>query len=420
MPPRGMFELAWIGIPAALVVAVYFAVVGHRLLPDHGVDGAGLEDGLKDCLFEIRVDDDPAIVGKTVEEAGLRALGDAYLVHLRRNRRFVPVRPRLGLEAGDILSFTGKPQAIDMLLERSGLVRALEAPDAPPDGSLPLFEAVVADTSALVGRTLRASSFREKYGGVVLAIQRKNEQLAGSLGRIPIKAGDLLLIEAEPSFARRWNAVRDDFYLVAPRMQDRVLSKTRKSPLAIAIMLGMVGLVAVGLMPIVTASFAAAIGMIATRCLTFREAKASVDISVLLIIAAALGIGKAVEITGLAHAAADLLVSGTIFLGPLALLVAIYAVTNVLTELITHKAAAVLMFPIAIAAAVELGYDPRPFAFIVAIGAAASFVTPIGYQTNLMVLAAGGYRYRDFLRNGLPVALLVMAVAVSVAAALWL
>ncbi|MBT8401331.1 MAG: SLC13 family permease [Rhodothermia bacterium] len=420
MEPMGMFELAWIGVPAAIAITIYFAIGGHRLLPDRTVDSAALEDGLKDCLFEIRVDDDTAIVGKTVEEADLRALGNAYLVHLRRGRRFVPVRPQIGLEAGDILSFTGKPDAIDHLLERPGLVRALPAPDTSPDGSLPIFEAVVADTSSLVGRTLREASFREKYGGVVLAIQRKNEQLAGSLGRIPIKAGDLLLIEAENRFARRWNANRDDFYLVAPRKQDRVLPKTSRAPVATVIMLGMIGLVTAGVMPIVTASFAAALGMIATKCLSFREAKASVDISVLLIIAAALGIGKAVEVTGLAQASAGLIVGATAVLGPLALLVALYLTTNVLTELITHKAAAVLMFPVALAAAADLGYDPRPFAFIVAIAAAASFVTPIGYQTNLMVLAAGGYRYRDFVRNGLPVALIVMCIAVAVASVVWL
>ncbi len=420
MQPMGMFELAWVGVPALVVVALYFAVAGHRLLPDRGGDGQALDDGLRDCLFEVRVEDSSALAGKTVEEAGLRALGDAYLVHLRRGGRFVPVRPGIGLAAGDILTFTGKAEMIDRLLERPGLTRALPAPEVGDSGRLPMFEAVVAETSSLVGKTLREASFRETFAGVVLAIQRKNEQLAGSLGRIPVKAGDLLLIEAEPNFAKRWNANRDDFYLVAPRAQDRMLPKTRKAPLAMAVMIGMIVLVATGVMPIVTAAFAAALGMILTRCVSFTEARASVDISVLLIIAAALGIGTAVEVTGIAQVTAGGLVSATGALGPVALLAAIYLATNVLTELITHKAAAVLMFPIAVAAAAELGFDPRPFAFIVALGAAASFVTPIGYQTNLMVLAAGGYRYRDFVRNGLPVALIVMGVAVSVASILWL
>ncbi len=420
MRPMGMFELAWIGVPALAIVAIYFALVGHRLLPDRGAPGQALDDGLRNLLFEVRVEDDSILAGKTVEEAGLRALGDAYLVHLRRDGRFIPVRPGIGLAAGDILTFTGKAGMIDRLLERPGLTRALPAPEVPQSGSLPMFEAVVADTSTLVGRTLREASFRETYGGVVLAIQRKNAQLAGSLGRIPIKAGDLFLIEAEPNFARRWNANRDDFYLVAPRAQDRLVPNTSKSPIAMVIMLGMIVLVTAGVMPIVTAAFAAALGMILTRCVTFGEARASVDISVLLIIAAALGIGKAVEVTGIAQVTADGLISATAPFGPVALLAAIYVATNILTELITHKAAAVLMFPIAVAAAAGLGFDPRPFAFIVAIGAAASFVTPIGYQTNLMVLAAGGYRYRDFVRNGLPVAILVMTVAVTVASLLWL
>ncbi len=420
MQPMGMFEIAWIGVPAAVIVAAYLALVGHRLLPDRGSAKATFEDGLKECLFEIRIDDDPAIVDKTVEEAGLRALGDAFLVHIRRGRRFIPVRPQLSLQAGDILSFSGKAEMIDKLLERPGMVRALESAAAAEGAGLPIFEAVVADSSPLVGRTLRQVGFRETYGGVVLAIQRKNQQLAGSLGRIRIDAGDLLLIEAESNFARKWNSSRDDFYLVAPRINGRTASRTRRAPVAAAILAAMIAAVAFGIMPIVTAAFVAALGMIATRCLTFADAKESVDFPVLLIIAAALGVGKAVEITGLAQAGADLLVGSTGFLGPIGLLAAVYVSTNVLTELITHKAAAVLMFPVAVAAALELGYDPRPFVFIVAIGAAASFVTPIGYQTNLMVLAAGSYRYRDFVRCGLPVAVLVLAIAVVAASVVWL
>ncbi len=420
MEPMGMFEIAWIGVPAALVIAIYFALGGHRLLPDRGSGVGATDDGLKDCFFEVRVAEESAIVGKTVEEAGLRNLVDAFLVHIRRGKRFIPVRPQMVFESGDILSFTGTVEMIDRLLERPGLERALPAPESGAGGSLPVFEAVVSDSSALVGHTLRESSFRERYRGVVLAIQRKNEQLSGSLGRIRIRPGDLLLIEAEPNFAQRWNATRTDFYLVAARKEDRAMPRSRRAPVALVILIGMVGLVAAGILPIVTASFAAALGMIATRCLNFGEAKSSVDVSVLLIIAAALGIGQAVEVTGLARVSAAFLVGSTSGLGPVALLVSIYLATNVLTELITHKAAAVLMFPVAVAAAADLGFDPRPFAFIVAIGAAASFVTPIGYQTNLMVMSAGSYRYRDYVRAGLPVALIVMAVAVSVATYVWL
>ncbi|MDX1739826.1 MAG: SLC13 family permease [Rhodothermales bacterium] len=420
LEPMGMFEITWIGLPAALAVALYFAVAGHRLLPDRTSGLSAAEDGLKDCFFEVRVSDDSLLAGKTVEEAELRNLVDAFLVHVRRGQRFIPVRPQMVLEAGDILSFTGKAEMIDRLLDRPGLERALPAPGTGPGGSLPIFEAVVAESSSLVGHTLRDLSFRERYRGVVLAIQRKNEQLSGSLGRIRIRPGDLLLIEAEPNFAQRWNSSRTDFYLVAPRAYDRSLPSSQRAPVALAILIGMVALVATDILPIVTASFAAALGMILTRCLNFGEAKSSVDVSVLLVIAAALGIGKAVEVTGLAQVSADLLVGSTAAFGPVALLASIYLATNVLTELITHKAAAVLMFPVAVAAALELGFDPRPFAFIVAIGAAASFVTPIGYQTNLMVMAAGGYRYRDYLKAGLPVALIVMAIALSIAVSLWL
>ncbi|NNE46699.1 MAG: SLC13 family permease, partial [Rhodothermales bacterium] len=240
MEPMGMFEIAWIGVPAALVIAIYFALGGHRLLPDRGSGVGAADDGLRDCFFEVRVAEGSAIVGKTVEEAGLRNLVDAFLVHIRRGKRFIPVRPQMVLETGDVLSFTGTVEMIDRLLERPGLERALPAPESGAGGFLPVFEAVVSDSSALVGQTLRESSFRERYRGVVLAIQRKNEQLSGSLGRIRIRPGDLLLIEAEPNFAQRWNATRTDFYLVAARKEDRALPRSRRAPVALVILIGMV------------------------------------------------------------------------------------------------------------------------------------------------------------------------------------
>jgi di/tricarboxylate transporter len=420
LPALGMFDLRWIGLPAALAVAIYFALIGHRLLPDRHAKSPAIDKGLKDCMFDLQVSDRSPMIGRTVEESRLRSLGGAYLAHVDRHGHLIQAGPGEVLQSGDVLTFVGDSTELDKLLELPGLERVVSAIDISEDHTLPLYEAVVAPTSYLAGRTLREVSFREQYGGVVLAIQRRDKQRTGSLGRIRLQAGDLLLIEASTDFARRWNAKREEFYIVSPNRPRRKKPKLKKAPLAICIMLGMVVVAATGVLPLVTAGFVAALAMVGTRCLRLGDARRAVDMSVLIVIAAALGIGKAVEVTGLAAVMADGIVGLTRGWGVVGVLVALYVSTNVLTELITHKAAAVLMVPVALAAALDLGYNPKAFALVVAVGAAASFMTPIGYQTNLMVMAAGGYQFKDYFKAGLPVSLLVMTIAVGITYWIWI
>jgi di/tricarboxylate transporter len=177
---------------------------------------------------------------------------------------------------------------------------------------------------------------------------------------------------------------------------------------------------AVDLVPIVTAAFIAALLMILTGCIAPSEAQRALNVQVLVVIAAALGLGTALETTGLARLAAGTVIGATEAYGPVAALAAIYLVTNLLTELITNNAAAVLMLPISMATASSLGAPPIAFGLIVAIAASASFLTPIGYQTNLMVMGPGGYRFRDYARVGWPVTLLVMTISVAIISGLWL
>ncbi len=416
----GFFDVTWVGLPAALAMMLYMTLVGHRLLPVRQKQGAMAEDGLRDCLFEVRVAQGSPLVGQTIEEAGLRSLGAAYLGHVRRAGRVIPASPEVGLQAGDVLTFAGDLAMLEALLQRPGLERTLRAVEDDQYETLPLDEAVVAASSNLVGKTLREAAFRDHYQGVVLAIQRKDEQVEGPLGRIPIKAGDLLLVEARNGFDSHWNATRDEFYLVAPRRPTQAKPQRWKAALSLLIFAAMIGAMASGLVSVVTASFAAALAVIATRCLRAHEARRAVDVQVLVVIAAALGIGKAVEASGLAALMATGLLTATGSLGLVATLVALYLATNVLTELITHKAAAVLMLPVALSVAASLNLNPSAFAVLIAVAAAGSFATPIGYQTNLMVMAAGGYRFKDYLRVGIPASLIIMAVAVTVIYLHWL
>lgn len=418
LPPLGMFEITWVGLPIVVVTVAFFFLGGHRLLPAGTVNvrAAGAPE---DYFFELRVAPGSSLVGKSVEDAGLRALGNAYLVRIRRSGHFEEARPETTLVEGDTLSFTGTKDALASLMERDGLETGVASVETNGAHRPPLFEAVVAPSSGLVDRTLRQVDFRGSYGGVVVAIGRQAEFIHGSLGRTPIRPGDLLIIEANDEFLRRWGANKDEFYLVSRIRGSSRVQKAGRAPVALLIGLVMVIATATNLLPLVTATFVAALAMIVTGCLRGREAQASVDIKVLLVIAAALGIGRAVENTGLSALLADAIVNGLMPLGPLAVMVGLYVCTNVLTEMITHKAAAVLMIPVALAAAAPAGAPPTAFALVVAVGAAASFITPIGYQTNLMVMSAGRYRYTDFFKVGLPVSLLVMTVAVGMIWLLW-
>lgn len=421
--PLGLFDVAWVGVPAVACVVAYFALGGHRLLPKRATPVSDFERKLQKGLFELKVAVQSPLVGKTVEGAGLRALKDAYLVHVRRGDRVMQATPRTALEQGDVLVFTSSATAIRRLLQRPGLKRNLPTDgvlDAEAHQTLPLFEAVVADSSHLVGKTLREVSFREHYQAVVLGIQRKNEAIHSPIGQTPIRAGDLLFVEAPSDFEERWGGSRDEFYLVAPRQDERAAPQRWKAPLALGITGGMMVVAATGLVPIVTAAFAAALLMVMTRCISGANAQQALNIQVLVVIAGALGLGRAVEKTGLADLIASGLLGTTDEIEPVVALALVYVVTNLLTELITNNAAAVLMLPVSLSTAAGLGAPPKAFAVAVAVAASASFLTPIGYQTNLMVMSPGGYRFRDYARAGWPLSLVVMGTAVTVITLVWL
>ncbi len=435
--PLHLFDVTWVGVPAALVVIAYFVLGGHRLLPDRGTSAPAAERRLGQNMFEVTVTAPSPIVGQTVAEAGLRDLGDAYLTHVRRGTEVLQGRPGRPLEQGDVLAFNGSLAARERLLERPGLSRTLPAPDGAHDDparyeTLPLYEAVIAESSNLVGTTLGEANFREQYQGVVLGIQRQDEPVTSPVGTTELQAGDLLIVEAPDDFEERWSSgSREEFYLVAPRdgrarpgespeHDDEETDRSGRAPIALGLTGTMVLAAATGLAPIVTAAVLAALLMVGTGCIRPAEAQRALNVQVLVVIAAALGIGKAIETTGLATAAAQGVLSVAEPFGPVVVLVALYLLTNLLTEIITNNAAAVLMLPVAMAAASSLGAPPVAFGVLVAVAASASFLTPIGYQTNLMVMAPGGYRFSDYARVGWPVTLLVMGTSVGIISLVWL
>jgi len=406
----GLFDLAWTGLPAVIVVTVFMSTIGVRLLPSRVLPSTKkARKKLPEWAFEVRVARRAPIDGRTIARADLEHPGEADLVHVRRGDFIYAPEPTRRLQTGDVLAFNGGVAALEELLRRPGL-----EPCAPIQAgkTLPLYEAVVSDTSYLIGKTLREVHFFERYGAVVLAVQRKAERSDGPLGSIRIKAGDLLLVGAPEGYLERWNASSAEFYYVAARGSSGKDHSLHKTYTALATLLLMIFCIGTRLVPLTAAAFSAAMVMIVSGCLTMDRARRALDLQVLMLIAGAFGVGQAVVNTGLTDGLAETILALTGG-GIILVFVGLYIFTNVLTELITHKAAAVLMLPVAVALAESLGVEAKAFAIIIAVSAAASFMTPVGYQTNLMVMSLGQYRVRDYLRVGVPVSLLVMVATIT-------
>jgi len=263
---------------------------------------------------------------------------------------------------------------------------------------------------------MKEGGFRNRYNAVVLAVSRSGERLNDKVGDIVLRTGDTLLIEASTTFLQRFRNA-SDYYLISP-IQGAQLPNTSRSSLSLAILIAMVVLAGTGLLSMLQAAFLAAGIMIVLRVIGYNSSIEAIDWRILLAIAASLGLGGALQATGVAELIAEKGFSSTTSQPYLALVVT-YFITWGLTELITNNAAAVLIFPFALAISQQLGVDFTPFAFTIIMAASASFSTPMGYQTNLMVYGPGNYRYTDFLKIGLPLNLIIAAITLFLVPKIW-
>ena len=408
--PLGVFEMTPVGLPVAVVGAAYLVLVGHRFVPDRLTPAETARLEIREFSMTLRVVAGGPLDGVTVAEAGLRDLSGVFLVQIERESDgggvVSPVAPDRRIDGGDVLTFVGNVDNIVDLQRMRGLrsteERHLLAVESPGHT---FFEAVVSRSSPLVGRTIKDAEFRSRYQAAVVAIHRSGHRVAGKLGDIRLRHGDTLLLLAAPGFRRNWQD-RRDFLLVA-KVGGEPPSATARAPLVAATTAAVIVLAAVDVLPLLEGALLAAGVLVATRTLTFSEARDAIDLDVIVVIASAFGLGAAMEATGLAQQIADGLTSTFGGFGSAGIVLGVVLATAVLTELVTNNAAAVVMFPIAIASAGPAGIDPRAMAVAVAISASASFLTPIGYQTNTMVYGPGGYRFTDYARAGFPLTAIV-------------
>jgi di/tricarboxylate transporter len=417
-PAFRMFDLAWIGVPTTAAGLLYLLISAKWLLPERKPAFTQLDDP-REYTVEMMVAEGSTLVGRTIEQAGLRHLPGMYLMEIDRDGHVrAAVSSTERLEANDRLVFVGIVESVIDLRKIPGLVPATKQTfklNSPPSERC-LVEAVVSNTCPLVQMTIRESRFRAHYNAAVIAVARNGQRLRKKIGDIELLPGDTLLLETHPSFVELQRNSRD-FFLVS-RVENSTPPRHDRAWIAQLILLAMIVAAASGLIDILKAAMLAAGLMIATRCLRWTDAKRSVDWGVLLVIGAGLGIGKAMENSGAAVFVAETLlrIGGD---QPWTALAVTYGVTLLLTNFITNNAAAVLIFPIALATASNLGVNFMPFAVTVAVAASASFASPIGYQTNLMVYSPGGYRLSDYVRLGGPLSLLTWAITVAIAPFVW-
>jgi di/tricarboxylate transporter len=409
-PGFGLFAITPVGLLVAASGIAFVCLFGPRLLRERQGPDETFADTRK-FTFEVAIAPHGPLVGRSIEQAGLRQLRRIYLAEIEREGCVISaVAPEEVLRGGDRLVFVGETEAIVDLLRVNGIVPAIER-QAALERQVPerlLAEAVVAPHCEVVGTTVREGRFRDRYGAVVLAVARNGEHIAGRLGSITLAAGDVLLLEARPAVLRRLRNSRD-FLLINELPHE--LPDHQRARYAWLILAALVVAAGSGLTSMLNASLLAAGAMILTRCLSVAEARRSLDLPVLVTIGASFALGAALEKSGAANA----LGHGLLALGgdhPWLLLALTYASVMVLTELITNNAAAMLMLPVVLALTRAAGLNEAPFVIAIMMAASASFATPIGYQCNLMVYGPGGYRFADFLRIGIPMNLLVGLITI--------
>lgn len=416
-PGFGLFELAWVGIPVALLGLIYMYVFAQHLLPKRE---SSIEqfDHVREYLVEMVIQPGSELIRKSIQDAGLRNLPGLFLVELERSGQVLSaVRPRTILEEGDRLVFAGSPESVLELNNIHGLALADEQRFKLDGNSSDrrLFEAVLSPSNPMIGQTIRESRFRHRYSAVVLSICRHGQRLSGKVGELVLCEGDTLLIEAQKGFLMRYRNSRE--FLLVSKLGTPPTADESKAVSALLVFVLMIAASAVGLISIFESSLLAAMAMLMMRCISHEDAGKSIDYPVLLVIACAFALGAAVSKVGLADAIAGSLLQ--VANSPVGALIAIYIATVFLTELMTNNAAAIIMLPIGLSTAASLDVNYEPFAVAVMVAASASFMTPTGYQTNLMVMGPGGYRFMDYVRFGAPLSLLVAVVSLLVIPRVW-
>jgi len=410
-----MFDFTPVGLACVAAGILYMVFLGRHFLPRRKSGTLTEQYQVKEYITEAEILPRSPMAGLTIAASGLdRDLNLRVRGILRGRRKITQPRRNNKLQAGDILFLEGDPQGILKIREAKGLeivperdnpVTALHSSE-----ELLVVEASLTPTSEMVGKTLRDVRFRDTHGLNVLAIWRRGTPVVKKVDHVELAFGDVLLLQGTED--KILHIGREHGFLLLGGVPP-VHYRPRKAPVAILVLAGVIAAAATGLLPIMVAATLGALLMVLSRCLTVQEAYESIDWHIIVLIAGTLPLGLAMENTGAARLLAKLLFDTIGPYGPWAVLAAIIFLTSLLTEAMSHAAAAVLIAPIAYNTALDLGVDPKPFFLAVAIAASSCFMTPVSHQSNALVMGPGGYRFFDYGRVGILMNLLVWVIATA-------
>lgn len=409
LEPFSIFEITPVGLMMAAVGLAYLALFARRLLPDRtSMSGLIADRGRMKFFTEVAVPEGSSLIGRRLEEVEVFRREGARIIDVLRGD--ASLRRNLGavlLEAGDrVVLRTPMSEVLELQSQRSA-----GAVDKLSSVRTTTVEVLITPGCRMVGRTLGELRLRRRYGVYPLAVHRRNQNIGRQLDDLVVAVGDTLLLEGAPEDIQRLATDMDMVDIATPSERPY---RRRHAPLVVAVLAAIVVLAALNVAPIVYLAFIGVAIVLVTRCIDADEAFGFIDGRLLALIFGMLAVGAGLEQSGAALMVVQALVPGLTDLPPFLLILAVYVLTWVMTEMVTNNAVAVIVTPIAIGLGLSLGVDPRPLVVTVMLAASASFCTPIGYQTNTLVYGPGGYRFTDYVRVGLPLNLL-MALTVSLA-----
>lgn len=401
-------DLLRIGAAVCCTGILLIVAIVYKLLPNNRDILESFNKKRREYLVETVLDRRSPLAGKTVKEAGLRSLKGVYLVEIIREDETVsPVEPTEKIFQQDVLIFAGDTENIMELLDNGrGLVLPKPA-DTRNEDKVNVMEAVVGANSSLIGRTPKEMEFRTRYDAAIVAIHRNGERLSGKIGDIKLSQGDLLLLHAGRHFEDRVDLLRDIF--IISQVKELLRPNTRKVTSFLVVALSAVAMVILGYFTLFVSLLIIFAIMVALRMISIRDIKSEIDLNMISILVFSLALGQAMIKTGSGDLLAQAMLGATQGIGNWAIIAGLLLITTLLTSFITNVGAVSITFPLAYSISTSLGLDGMPFYLAIAYAASAAFLTPIGYQTNLIVYGPGGYTFRDFFKVGLPVTIVYLA-----------
>jgi len=402
LAPLNMFSFTPIGLPIMLLLVAYITLFSNKILINRTDALTEFKEHVREYLIETKVPASSSYVGKSLDDNKLRQLRGLYVVEIIRGQKTIaPVSPKEIIQTDDVLIFAGETDTvIDLLNNQTELTHA-DYSEYPMDGKVEIIEAIVAPNSSLINKPINKTNFRETFDAGIIAVNRDGEKISGKVGEIELRNGDLLLVVAGKQFRRRSEQNRD-LILVSKRREINHADKNIIKWLLLAI-LGAFILEATNTVSLFMSLFLITGSLAIFGTLTVEDVKKSLDLELMVMLALAIGVGKAISNSGADQLFAHTVIDITATLHPtMGILMGLYLITNMLTMFVTNAAAVAITFPIAVATGQQIGIqDFTPLLLTIAFASSADFITPFGYQTNLMVFGPGGYKFVDYVRYGI-------------------